>query len=334
MNGLQTNLTKWFPGLCATALALTLPMAAPSGAFADHHGTKDAEKPKADIVETAVAADGFNTLVAAVQAAGLVDALKGEGPFTVFAPTDEAFAALPEGTVETLLKPENKELLVSILTYHVVSGKVKAKNVVELDHAETLNGQRVDIEVTDAGVKVDGANVVATDIKASNGIIHVIDAVILPESKDLVDLAMAHEDFNTLGAAVGAAGLAEALRGEGPFTIFAPTDAAFAALPDGTVEGLLEPGAKDQLAGILKYHVVPGRIYSDQALKAGSATTLEGGDLKIVVKDGVAMVNGAKIVQTDIEAANGVIHVIDGVLLPSAKDEVAASKPASKPSAY
>jgi uncharacterized surface protein with fasciclin (FAS1) repeats len=135
-----------------------------------------------DIVDTAVGAGNFGTLVAAVKAAGLVDTLKGEGPFTVFAPTDEAFAKLPEGTVENLLKPENKDQLVAILTYHVVSGKVMASDVVKLDEAKTVQGGSVNIEVTDGTVTVDGATVVTADIETTNGVIHVIDSVILPQS--------------------------------------------------------------------------------------------------------------------------------------------------------
>ncbi len=134
-----------------------------------------------DIVDTAVAADDFNTLVAAVQAAGLVDTLKGDGPFTVFAPTDEAFAALPAGTVDDLLKPENKDQLVAVLTYHVVPGKVVSGDLLgKALEAETVQGSTVDIDATGSGVNVDGATVVTADIEASNGVIHVIDAVILP----------------------------------------------------------------------------------------------------------------------------------------------------------
>jgi uncharacterized surface protein with fasciclin (FAS1) repeats len=133
------------------------------------------------IVETAVGAKDFNTLVAAVKAAGLVETLSSKGPFTVFAPTDAAFAALPDGTVETLLKPENKKKLVSILTYHVVPGKVMAKKVVGLDSAKTVQGQEVSIKVEDGTVMVDKAKVVKTDIECSNGVIHVIDKVILPK---------------------------------------------------------------------------------------------------------------------------------------------------------
>ena len=133
-----------------------------------------------DIVETAISAGSFTTLVAAVQAAGLVDTLKGEGPFTVFAPTDAAFAALPEGTVQTLLLPENKDKLISILTYHVVSGKVMSGDLSNNMMATTVQGGQVQI-MTTAGVTVNGANVVTADIETSNGVIHVIDAVILPK---------------------------------------------------------------------------------------------------------------------------------------------------------
>jgi len=134
-----------------------------------------------DIVDTAAAAGSFNTLVAAVQAAGLEETLRGEGPFTVFAPTDEAFAALPEGTVENLLKSENKDQLIAILTYHVVPGKVTSKDVVKVKEAKSVNGKGIPIAVNDGKVNVDNATVVQVDIMASNGVIHVIDAVMLPD---------------------------------------------------------------------------------------------------------------------------------------------------------
>jgi uncharacterized surface protein with fasciclin (FAS1) repeats len=134
-----------------------------------------------DIVDTAVGAGNFTTLAAALQAAGLVDTLKGEGPFTVFAPTDAAFAKLPDGVVADLLKPENVDRLRAVLTYHVVAGSVPASEVVKLDSAKTVNGQSVDIAVQGGKVMVDSANVVTPDIMASNGVIHVIDSVILPD---------------------------------------------------------------------------------------------------------------------------------------------------------
>jgi len=133
-----------------------------------------------DVVDTAVAAGDFTTLVTAIKAADLVETLKGKGPFTVFAPTDHAFAKLPSGTVENLLKPENKQKLVSILTYHVVPGKVMAADVVKLSHARTVNGQSLTVKLEGNMVMVDSAKVTKTDIECSNGVIHVIDAVVLP----------------------------------------------------------------------------------------------------------------------------------------------------------
>ena len=160
--------------LLASVAFATVPTAA-----ADHHA-KPVHAATVDIVDTAVSAGAFNTLVAAVQAAGLVDTLKSDGPFTVFAPTDEAFAKLPAGTVENLLKPENRDQLVAVLTYHVVPGKIASGDLAgKRVAAKTVQGTTVDIDATD-GVRVDGANVVQADIMTSNGIIHVIDRVILP----------------------------------------------------------------------------------------------------------------------------------------------------------
>jgi uncharacterized surface protein with fasciclin (FAS1) repeats len=155
-------------------LALTLAVAVPSGTgFARSEGK--------NIVEIATTAGSFNTLVAALQAAGLVEALEGAGPFTVFAPSDEAFAKLPAGTIEDLLKPENREKLKAILTYHVVQGKVLARDVVKIRSARTLNGQELRISVTGGKVRVNDAAVIKTDIEATNGVIHVIDSVVLPK---------------------------------------------------------------------------------------------------------------------------------------------------------
>ena len=272
-----------------------------------------------DIVDTAVKAGSFKTLAAALGAADLVDALKGKGPFTVFAPTDDAFAKLPAGTVETLLKPENKAKLAAILTYHVVPGTVMAADVVKVSGAKSLNGQRIDVVVDKGGVSVDNAKVIKTDIVCSNGVIHVIDSVILPSSDTIPTVATNAKMFGTLLAAVKAAGLAEVLSGEGPFTVFAPTDEAFAKLPKGTVESLLKPENKDKLISILKYHVVAGRVYSEDAVAAKKATSLEGSKIEISVgKDG-AKINSSKLIKTDIDASNGVIHVIDAVLMPSVK---------------
>ena len=275
-----------------------------------------AKETRPDIVDTAVAAGSFKTLVAAVQAAGLVDTLKGDGPFTVFAPTDAAFAKLPKGTVESLLKPENKAKLQAILTYHVVPGRVKAAQVVKLSGAKTAQGQRVSIAVSDAGVEVDNAKVLKTDIETANGVIHVIDSVILPSDKDIVDTAAGAGKFGTLIAAAKAAGLVDTLKSKGPLTVFAPTDAAFAKLPEGTVQTLLKPENKAKLQAILTYHVVSGRVYAEDVVKLSHAKTANGQSVDIKVSDKGVMVDGAKVVATDIDTSNGVIHVIDSVILP------------------
>lgn len=169
-----------------TAAALTALMSLSSSLYAGHHGdakhaSSAASESTQDIVALASGADDFKTLVAAVKAAGLVETLQSEGPFTVFAPTDEAFAKLPDGTLEDLLKPENREQLVAILKYHVVPGKVMAADVKTME-AQTALGQKVQLKVTDNGVMVDNAKVVKTDLLAQNGVIHVIDTVILPQS--------------------------------------------------------------------------------------------------------------------------------------------------------
>ena len=279
-----------------------------------------------DIVDTAVADGRFATLVAAVQAAGLVDTLKGEGPFTVFAPTDDAFAKLPAGTVEDLLKPENLETLKNILLYHVVAGKVMASDVVTLDGktADTaLADNPLNISVKDGKVFLnDNVEVIITDVETANGVIHVIDTVLLPPAKqaDIVDTAVADGRFTTLVAAVQAAGLVDTLKGEGPFTVFAPTDEAFAKLPAGTVEDLLKPENLETLTNILLYHVVPGKVMAADVVQLDGQmvdTALEGQQIKITVKDGKVYLNDTvQVIITDIETSNGVIHVIDTVLLP------------------
>lgn len=163
------NKSKWVAAIASAAILLTANLLAAR------------PKPEKDIVDTAVAAGPFKTLAAALQAAGLVDTLKGRGPFTVFAPTDEAFAKLPAGTVDDLLKPENKEKLRSILLYHVVPGKLTSKEVVKLTSAKTAEGQPLTIKVEDGKVMVNNATVVKADVEASNGVIHVIDTVLLPQ---------------------------------------------------------------------------------------------------------------------------------------------------------
>ncbi|MFZ2357905.1 MAG: fasciclin domain-containing protein [Anaerolineae bacterium] len=312
---------------CAPMVTTTEPTAEPQPTAAP----EPAAAPALDIVDTAVAAGSFNTLVTAVQAAGLVDALKGDGPFTVFAPTDEAFAAIPADMLNALLA--DPEALSQILLYHVLPGKVMAASVADGLSVETLQGAPVTFSVQNGTAMINDAAIIATDIEAANGVIHVIDAVILPPADaaseapmmDIVDTAVAAGSFNTLVAAVQAAGLEEALRGEGPFTVFAPTDEAFAAIPAETLQGLLaDPEALSQ---ILLYHVLPGKVMAASVADGLSVETLQGAPVTFSAADGTAKINDATIVATDIEAANGVIHVIDAVILPPA--EGAAQEPAT-----
>jgi transforming growth factor-beta-induced protein len=268
-----------------------------------------------DIVDTAVADGRFTTLAAALTAAGLVDTLKGEGPFTVFAPTDEAFSKLPEGTVESLLLPENLEQLTQILLYHVLPAKVIAADVPYTQTAETAAGIPVRFSVVDGKAFINEAEIILTDIQTANGVIHVIDSVILPPA-DIIDTAVADGRFTTLAAALTAAGLVDTLKGEGPFTVFAPTDEAFSKLPEGTVESLLLPENLEQLQQILLYHVVSGSVMAADVVQLTSADTAAELPLSIQVKDGNVFINDAQVIITDIETANGVIHVIDSVLLP------------------
>ncbi len=304
-----------FAGECSAAKTASNDCGADSGVRVIEAANQYRAKEK-DIVETAVDAGSFKTLATALKTANLVDDLKMEGPFTVFAPTDEAFANLPDGALESLLRPENRDTLIAILKHHVVAGKVPASQVVDLSNATTLTGQRIDITVEDGAVMVDEANVIKTDVTASNGVIHVIDRVLLPASADIVETASSAGQFTTLTAALEAGGLVEALQGEGPFTVFAPTDAAFNKLPAGTVESLLKPENREKLVAVLTYHVVPGRVYSDQAADARAAKTLQGQKVRFTLDRDRLRINGVDIVAADIEASNGVIHVIDEVILP------------------
>ncbi|MET0696478.1 MAG: fasciclin domain-containing protein [Acidimicrobiia bacterium] len=282
--------------------------------------TTTAMQEEADIVDVATEAGNFSTLLTAVEAAGLVETLQGDGPYTVFAPTDEAFAALPEGTLDGLLA--DTEALSQVLLYHVVPGEVMASDVVELESATTVQGEDIAITVDGDSVKVNEATVVSTDIVASNGVIHVTDQVILPpsmsesaETGDIVETAQSAGGFTTLLAAVEAAGLVETLKGEGPFTVFAPTDEAFEALDEETLNSLLaDPEALSQ---VLLYHVVPGQVTADQVVELESAETVEGGSVAIRVEDGQVFINDAQVIATDVLTSNGVIHVIDKVIVPS-----------------
>jgi len=357
--------------MAGIATAQDNPMVGGAAMFADRN-----------IVENAVNSADHTTLVAAVKAAGLVETLQGEGPFTVFAPTNAAFDKLPDGTVETLLMEENRDQLADVLKCHVVGAEAMSGAIVGMVDDDggahpvptlgsctltaTYEGDTIMLEDENGTM----ATVTIADVKQSNGVIHVIDAVMTPAAsaegmqggmesdgrgsddmgsddmamvegdnpmvggapmlaeRNIIENAVNSADHTTLVAAVEAAGLVETLQGEGPFTVFAPTNAAFDKLPDGTVETLLMDENKDQLTKVLTAHVVAGDLsgaelmertranggrYNMQTVSGDAITAdLAGGKLYIIDESGDA----AEVTIADVDQSNGVIHVVDSVLVP------------------
>lgn len=398
---------------------------------------EDAAEPM-DIVDTAIAAGNFTTLVQALEAADLVDTLKSEGPFTVFAPTDDAFAQLPEGTVDALL--QDIDTLTQVLLYHVVPGVVLSADLTDGMEAETAQGSTVVFTMGENGPMVNDAVIDPADVEATNGVIHVIDKLILPpldapteeateeaaeeaaatpepteeateepvedaaatpepteepteeaaeeaaatpepteepteeaaeeaaatpepteepteEAAEeaaataepteepteeaveeageamadgtIVSVAEADGNFTILLAALAATGLDETLMGEGPFTVFAPTDSAFAALPEGTLDSLLAD--PDALTNVLLYHVAPGAVMSSDLTDGQTIDTVQGSPVTVGVSGDAVTINDANIVAADVAASNGVIHAIDAVLLPPGQEEMPAEEATPAP---
>ena len=263
-------------------------------------------------VADSLSALGLNTLAAALQAAELDDDLAGAGPFTLFAPSDAAFAALPPGTVDSLLQPANRAQLEAILLYHVVAGSVDSTTAATLDSAPSLGGPTLGVDRVGSDLLINDAKVTGADNVASNGIVHVVDQVLLPP-QSVVDTLVAR-GFSTLVTAVTAANLGGALSGPGPFTVLAPTDAAFAALGQATIDSLLLPANQATLAAILSYHVVSGSVVASDALAGELATTLQGPQVLFGADGTTARVNGVTLSHVNIPCTNGVIHVLDAVL--------------------
>ena len=289
--------------------------------------TTPVQAAQGDIVDIAAGDSTFSILVAALQEAELVGALQGDGPFTVFAPTDEAFAdllaALDITAADLLAHPD----LSKVLLYHVVSGKVMSTDLSDGMKAPTLNGQSITVDL-DMGVMIDSANVISADIEATNGVIHVIDSVLVPDdfvlapemmdetpSVDIVDIALSDDNFSMLVSLLQEADLVGALQGDGPFTVFAPTNDAFTDLVtalDITPEELM---AQPELASVLLYHVVSGKVMSTDLSDGLQAATLNGESIDFDLMNGVKA-NNSMVIAADIEASNGVVHVIDSVLIP------------------
>ena len=267
------------------------------------------------ILETAAGDARLSTLVKALSASNAIETLRGDGPFTVFAPTNDAFAKIDQAALRDLLRKRNRAQLDNVLAYHVAPGSFRAADVIARSGLNMANGQRLPIAVHGDRVRVGNANVVITDIACSNGVVHVIDTVLMPESRTLPQIAN-RRFFSTLLAAVEAAGLLDTLTNKGPFTVFAPTNDAFAKLPKQTLESLLKPENRAELARILKFHVVAGRVSAAAAAAAGNAASLAGPQLNFDVVAGRLRVQGATVTRTDVNASNGTVHVIDRVLLP------------------
>ena len=338
--------------------------------------------PSTTVVDIIVGSENHNTLETAVVAADLVDALSGEGPFTVFAPTDDAFDALPDGTLDAVLA--DVDLLTSILTHHVAAGSVLSTDLADGMMVTTLNGTELMVTINENGVMIDNAMVTVADLVADNGVVHVIDAVLIPEDgcedddsiiasafqtlstctetisflmtnygyseyeacnwngdmgsgslfnemtmfdfcecscedveaplTTVVDIIVGSENHNTLETAVVAADLVDALSGEGPFTVFAPTDDAFDALPDGTLDAVLAD--VDLLTSILTHHVAAGSVLSTDLADGMMVTTLNGTELMVTINENGVMIDNAMVTVADLVADNGVVHVIDAVLIP------------------
>jgi uncharacterized surface protein with fasciclin (FAS1) repeats len=275
---------------------------------------EEKEKPK-NIVETASANDDFETLVTAVVAAGLDGTLSDESAdFTVFAPSDDAFAALDPVFLTDLVENDTATLT-SILTYHVISSNVMSTDLSDGMRVETVNGKYITIKIEDGNVYVDDAMVSSVDIECSNGVIHVLDAVIVPKD-NIVETAIANDDFETLVTAVVAAGLDGTLSDESAdFTVFAPTDDAFAALDPVFLTDLVENDTAT-LTSILTYHVISSNVMSTDLSDGMNVATVEGSTIDITIEDGKVFINDAQVILVDIECSNGVIHVIDQVIVP------------------
>ena len=357
------------------------------------------------VVDIALSSELHTTLVTAVVAADLAETLQSEGPFTVFAPVNDAFANLPAGTLEALLEPENIDVLRSILSYHVIPGKIMAGDLTQGLSAPTVQWSKVSFTHADKAWYINSAKIVATDLVAGNGVVHVIDRVIMPPmtrtemlntiytlrgniaeriedkidgvlmqyaalletaseerkmairaqfmlsidkhiekyasqsmfvdiltllkyelilwntaANDVVDIAIGSVVHTTLVTAVVEAGLVDTLKSDGPFTLFAPVNTAFAKLPAGTLDSLLAEESKASLSNILTYHVVAGAYMASDITDGLKLTTVQGQDLIFTISNGIVSINGMpSLLMTDIITSNGIVHVIADVLIPADK---------------
>ncbi|MCH1575888.1 MAG: fasciclin domain-containing protein [Flavobacteriales bacterium] len=323
---LSSNYAWWFFSNCLGTVTFDVPgvyhYEDGVGNNAEHQGMVGTiiveDNDQTTVVDVIVNSSVHNLLEVAVIEADLAGTLSGEGPFTVFAPTDDAFltlaGALNASAEDLLALPE----LADILLYHVVGAQVLSTDLADGATATTLLGEDVTVTINDDGIFINDAQVTVADIVTDNGVVHVIDAVLLvPEPYTVVDVIVNSDVHTLLEAAVIQADLAGTLSGEGPFTVFAPTDDAFLALA-----GALNASAEDllalpELADILLYHVIGAQVLSTDLADGATATTLLGEDVEVSIEcDGSIFINDAQVTVADIVTDNGVVHVIDAVLLP------------------
>jgi transforming growth factor-beta-induced protein len=324
----------------ATAVSGTFPDSGTDAAAATTFAAVSATGDK--VIPAALADAGpFSTLISALTGAGLDERLSGKGPFTLFAPSNAAFAKLPTEVLAKLLLPENRATLKQVLSYHVVGGLMPASGIRESD-SDSLEGAKIHFALKNGAPTVNGATIVAKDIAAANGVIHGIDSVLVPPDVDLNALpgtlpsveptavpaagasllqTLADEhDFTKLLAAIDSTGMKNMLEGQGPFTIFAPSDDAFGRLPTDTLRKLLLPQNHDALTAVVKHHVTGARMNGRDLKNGGDITMLDGTSVKVKIDQGRISVGEAKMTLADQDATNGVMHVIDAVLVPPGVD--------------
>jgi len=280
------------------------------------------ERSTSSIVDIARESGSFETLLAALDAAGLTDLLDAPGVFTVFAPTDEAFAQIPSSVIQSLLQPENKKNLQEILLYHVLAGEVSSEDAISAalskTKVSTLSGSTLSPAFENASLVINRSEVLSADLKAGNGRIHVIDRVLIPFSQrlDVIDTAATYKELSSFVSLVKSADLEDTLRKLERVDVFAPTNAAFEALPADVLERLLEPENREELSNLLQLHVASSFFRIGSIVTSVTLTSLQGDFLTIKYKSGELFVNDVKIKVLDIPTSNGSLQIIDAVLEP------------------
>lgn len=252
--------------------------------------------------------------------------LSEKGPFTLFVPSQTAMKALESSKRESLLRPENRQELAEFVEFHAVDGQFNADELRRLSTITTRLGQRLKINASDKQLRVGDKAVVVESIVCSNGVIHIVDTMEVPVAQNLIQILEADGRCKKFVAAIEKSGYAVLFRGGWPVTIFAPTDEAIDALPPGEWEKLLKPTSSDAMPEFLRQHVAMGRVYSDQALTAATVTAASGGAHSFAKRDGKLLIGNAILVSADIDAKNGVVHVVDGILVASANQPIKKEK--------